>query len=109
MSRRWFAISQPGLSAAEKELWVPANRARFAGSEQSSADPLQPPRASDSSSGSSALRRVSVSTIPIAATTAAAVAMPTRRLRLRRSSAPALPASAPSSISSSSLAPQKTR
>ena len=44
MVRLWLAISQPGLSAAENELWVPAKIASFSLRSQRSTDPLQPVR-----------------------------------------------------------------
>ena len=39
--RRWLAMNQPGLSAAENELWVPANTTSLRGSSHRDTEPLQ--------------------------------------------------------------------
>ena len=43
MSWRWLAMNQPGVSAAENELWVPAKTTSLSRRSQSSGEPLQPP------------------------------------------------------------------
>ena len=42
MSWRWLAMNQPGSSAAENELWVPAKTTSLSRSVHSAGEPLQP-------------------------------------------------------------------